>query len=133
MVQKIDFHLHTIASIKDSEFIFSLDWLRNYVEEMELDAIAITNHDLFDKENFEEITVALDKVKVYPGIELTLDVGHVNIIFPIDCIDELLTFSDWLSQIHQTQSDSITCEQYVTNYLVGKKVFTYLNLGRAKE
>ena len=111
MVQKIDFHLHTIASIKDSDFIFSLDWLRNYVGEMELDAIAITNHDLFDKENFEEITVALDKVKVYPGIELTLDVGHVNIVFPIDCIDELLTFSDWLSQIHQTQSDSITCEQ----------------------
>lgn len=28
MVQKIDFHLHTIASIKDSDFIFSLDWLR---------------------------------------------------------------------------------------------------------
>lgn len=81
MVQKIDFHLHTIASIKDSDFIFSLDWLRNYVGEMELDAIAITNHDLFDKENFEEITVALDKVKVYPGIELTLDVGHVNMNF----------------------------------------------------
>ena len=47
MVQKIDFHLHTIASIKDSDFIFSLDWLRNYVGEMELDAIAITNHDFY--------------------------------------------------------------------------------------
>ena len=132
MVQKIDFHLHTIASIKDSDFIFSLDWLRNYVEEMELDAIAITNHDLFDKENFEEITVALDKVKVYPGIELTLDVGHVNIIFPIDCIDELLTFSDWLSQIHQTQSDSITCEQLCDKLPCWEKGIYIFELGKSK-
>ena len=132
MVQKIDFHLHTIASIKDSDFIFSLDWLRNYVEEMELDAIAITNHDLFDKENFEEITVALDKVKVYPGIELALDVGHVNIVFPIDCIDELLTFSEWLSQIHQTQSDSITCEQLCDQLPCWEKGIYIFELGKSK-
>ena len=46
MIKKIDFHIHTVASIKDSAFTFSLKWLKEYVKTTELDAIAITNHDL---------------------------------------------------------------------------------------
>ena len=92
MTKKIDFHIHTISSIKDAEFEFSLEWLKKYIEETDLDAIAITNHDLFEKKNFEEITRNLGEVKVYPGIELTLDIGHVNIVFPVACIDELSNF-----------------------------------------
>ena len=42
MTKKIDFHIHTVSSIKDSDFTFSLDWLKSYVEATELDAIAIT-------------------------------------------------------------------------------------------
>ena len=29
MTKKIDFHIHTISSIKDAEFEFSLEWLKN--------------------------------------------------------------------------------------------------------
>ncbi|HFI2431013.1 TPA: hypothetical protein ACGO1Y_000246 [Streptococcus suis] len=111
MVKRIDFHIHTVPSIKDSYFNFSIEWLKAYVDKTKLDAIAITNHDLFDKDNFEEISEYLPNVKVYPGIELALDIGHVNIVFPCDCIDVLSQFSEWLSNIHQTQSDSITSEQ----------------------
>ena len=111
MVKRIDFHIHTVPSIKDSDFNFSIEWLKAYVDKTKLDAIAITNHDLFDKDNFEEISEYLPNVKVYPGIELALDIGHVNIVFPCDCIDVLSQFSEWLSNIHQTQSDSITSEQ----------------------
>ncbi|WP_029186753.1 hypothetical protein [Streptococcus suis] len=111
MVKRIDFHIHTVPSIKDSYFNFSIEWLKAYVDKTKLDAIAITNHDLFDKNNFEEISEYLPNVKVYPGIELALDIGHVNIVFPCDCIDVLSQFSEWLSNIHQTQSDSITSEQ----------------------
>ncbi|HEM5110381.1 TPA: hypothetical protein U1248_000612 [Streptococcus suis] len=111
MVKRIDFHIHTVPSIKDSDFNFSIEWLKAYVDKTKLDAIAITNHDLFDKNNFEEISEYLPNVKVYPGIELALDIGHVNIVFPCDCIDVLSQFSEWLSNIHQTQSDSITSEQ----------------------
>lgn len=111
MVKRIDFHIHTVPSIKDSHFNFSIEWLKAYVDKTKLDAIAITNHDLFDKNNFEEISEYLPNVKVYPGIELALDIGHVNIVFPSDCIDVLSQFSEWLSNIHQTQSDSITSEQ----------------------
>ncbi|TCD45744.1 hypothetical protein D3X11_05860 [Streptococcus sp. X16XC17] len=132
MTKKIDFHIHTVSSIKDSGVVFSLEWLKKYVEATELDAIAITNHDLFDKKNFEEITVALDEVKVYPGIELALDVGHVNIVFPVTCIDELSVFSDWLFQIHQTQSDSITSEQLCEQLPCWNQGIYIFELGKSK-
>ena len=62
MAKKIDFHIHTVASIKDSDFTFSMEWLKKYIEATELDAIAITNHDLFDKNNFKEISIKIDKI-----------------------------------------------------------------------
>ena len=132
MTKKIDFHIHTISSIKDAEFEFSLEWLKKYIEETDLDAIAITNHDLFEKKNFEEITTNLGEVKVYPGIELTLDIGHVNIVFPVACIDELSDFSDWLSGIHQTQSDSITSEQLCAQLPCWNQGIYIFELGKSK-
>ncbi|MCB5011545.1 hypothetical protein LGW42_01290, partial [Streptococcus mutans] len=81
MVKKIDFHIHTIPSIKDSDFTYSSKWLIDYTEAAELDAIAITNHDLFDKTNYEQVKSDIPNVKVFPGMELTLDAGHVNIVF----------------------------------------------------
>lgn len=97
MVKKIDFHIHTIASSKDYEFTYSSEWLQNYVKEASLDAIAITNHDLFDIENFEKVKKDIPNVSVFPGIELSLEEGHVNIIFSEDNIHNLKNFSDWLS------------------------------------
>ena len=132
MTKKIDFHIHTISSIKDAEFEFSLEWLKKYIEETDLDAIAITNHDLFEKKNFEKITRNLSEVKVYPGIELTLDIGHVNIVFPVACIDELSDFSDWLSGIHQTQSDSITSEQLCAQLPCWDQGIYIFELGKSK-
>ena len=57
MVKKIDFHIHTVASHKDYDFTYSSKWLEKYIQEAELDAIAITNHDLFDHKNFQEVRV----------------------------------------------------------------------------
>ncbi|WP_449455890.1 hypothetical protein [Streptococcus suis] len=132
MTKKIDFHIHTVSSIKDSDFSFSLDWLRRYVENTELDSIAITNHDLFDRDNFDIITQTLTDVKVYPGIELTLDIGHVNIVFPTDCVDELSLFSNWLSQVHQTQTDSITSMQLCEQLPCWNKGIYIYELGKSK-
>ncbi|WP_156019719.1 hypothetical protein [Streptococcus ruminantium] len=132
MAKKIDFHIHTIASIKDSDFTFSLDWLKNYVEATELDAIAITNHDLFDENNFREISEALPDIKIYPGIELALDIGHVNIVFPRDCIGELSSFSQWLSTVHQTNTDRITCEELCDNLSCWNKGIYIFELGKSK-
>ena len=132
MTKKIDFHIHTVSSIKDSDFTFSLDWLKSYVEAAELDAIAITNHDLFDESNFKKISEALSDIKVYPGIELTLDIGHVNIVFPCNCIDDLSSFSQWLSEIHQNQTNSITCEELCEKLHCWNKGIYIFELGKSK-
>ncbi|NMC61185.1 MAG: hypothetical protein GYA51_17655, partial [Candidatus Methanofastidiosa archaeon] len=96
MVKKIDFHIHTVASEKDYDFSYSKKWIQQYVKEAELDAIAITNHDLFDKENFEKVKSDLSSTMVFPGMELSLEEGHVNIVFPEENIPDLLKLSDWL-------------------------------------
>ena len=82
-MKKIDLHIHTVNTQSDPDFIFSLDMLRKYVEEMKLDAIAITNHNLFDLAQFNEITDALAGITVvYPGIEINIGtrLGHLLLI-----------------------------------------------------
>src|SRR5690625_3510313 len=98
MVKRIDFHIHTFSSKKVYEFGFSLEWLRNYVSKAKLDAIAITNHDLFDEENYLEIKRSLKELncKLYPGMELSLEAGHLNIVFDITETENLSSFSSWI-------------------------------------
>ena len=59
-MKKIDFHIHTIPSVRDAHFVFSMDTLTSYVLERKLDAIAITNHDLFDIAQFSQIAEILE-------------------------------------------------------------------------
>ncbi|AUW04597.1 PHP domain-containing protein [Vibrio campbellii] len=78
-MKKIDLHLHTVPTISDADFTFSLPKLCEYISTAKLDAIAITNHDVFDLEQFYEIDRAVDCV-VFPGIEINLDNGHILLI-----------------------------------------------------
>ncbi|MCW6659834.1 hypothetical protein NHG25_05005 [Aerococcaceae bacterium NML191292] len=130
-MKKIDFHIHTVSSIKDSNFEFSMDWLKEYVEQAELDAIAITNHDLFDIDNFNDITRALSPVVVYPGIELALDIGHVNIVLPTKCTDNLVDFSNWLRKIHTDKNQNITCSQLFEKLTCWKEGIYIFELGKS--
>ncbi len=75
-MKKIDLHIHTIATISDSDFIYCMDTLKRYVTEANMDAIAITNHDMFDAEQFRAIYESLP-IAVFPGIEINLDNGHI--------------------------------------------------------
>lgn len=47
-MKKIDLHLHTVSTVSDRNFTFSMERLEWYVSEGNLDAIAITNHNMFD-------------------------------------------------------------------------------------
>lgn len=48
-LKKIDLHIHTISTVSDSKkFLFSMEKLKEYVSTRNLDAIAITNHNIFD-------------------------------------------------------------------------------------
>ena len=53
--QKIDLHIHTVQSVSDHPFDFSIDSLESYVINRKIDCIAITNHNLFDKKQFDMI------------------------------------------------------------------------------
>ena len=77
---KIDFHIHTIPiHDKNEKFIFSLQKLKEYVSIRKINAIAITNHNLFDYANYISIKNSLD-ITVYPGIEVDLENGHMLVI-----------------------------------------------------
>ncbi|HEX7048298.1 MAG TPA: phosphotransferase [Gammaproteobacteria bacterium] len=78
-MKKIDLHMHTKPSVRDADFQFSLPKLSEYVASANLDTIAITNHDLFDRLQFEAIRDELD-ITVFPGIELNLTTGHLLLI-----------------------------------------------------
>jgi ABC-type dipeptide/oligopeptide/nickel transport system ATPase component len=86
-MKKIDFHIHTVATMSDSAFNFDADKLRAYVETCELDAIAITNHNLFDVDQYRAIKSSLS-ISVFPGIEINLEGGHLLLIADADDISE---------------------------------------------
>ena len=55
-MKKLDLHIHTKKTISDvNSFEFSLNKLKQYVNEMKIDAIAITNHNIFDLTQYLEI------------------------------------------------------------------------------
>ena len=78
-MKKVDLHLHTIATQSDARFDFSLNTLKKYVEVAELDCIAITNHNVFDEQQYKEIVENIG-IKVLPGIEVDLEGGHILVL-----------------------------------------------------
>ena len=80
----IDLHIHTVTTPSDSKnFEFDMDVLSQYAIEANLDAIAITNHNVFDRQGYEEVCSALS-IPVFPGIEINVtkpgSFGHVLLI-----------------------------------------------------
>lgn len=54
-MKKIDLHIHTVSTISNKPFVFSLQKLKEYVEKLEINCIVITNHNTFDLEQFNKI------------------------------------------------------------------------------
>ena len=78
-MKKIDLHIHTIPTFSDAPFTFSLEAFKRYVTEARLDAVAVTNHDLFNGAQYKQIQQFLG-IDVFPGIEVNVEKGHVLII-----------------------------------------------------
>ena len=131
MVKKIDFHIHTISSEKDYSFSYSKNWIQQYVKEAELNAIAITNHDLFDEENFEKVKSDLPNTTVFPGMELSLEEGHVNIVFPEEDIPDLLKLSGWLQNKKSGEKSKISVDDYCNNMPSWEKGIYIFELGKS--
>lgn len=122
-MKKIDLHIHTIPTISESDFTFSLDEFKRYVNEAGLDAVAVTNHDCFDIDQFREIERNLDTV-VFPGIEINVEKGHVLIIGSSSELDDFQSKANIVSKNITKIGDHLSVEELIeiyrslSNYLV---------------
>lgn len=85
----MDLHIHTLPSKLDEDFTFDAAALRDHVvKRNHLDIVAVTNHNLFDRRNYEEVRKALpDTVLLLPGIEVSVKDFHVLVIANPNDID----------------------------------------------
>ena len=113
-MKKCDLHIHTIATSSDAAFNFSLETLENYVQKMQLDVIAVTNHNVFEISQYKEIKSRLADVIVLPGIEVDLEGGHILVIGDNDDAS-ICDFKIKCEQIHNlipNEKSDITYEQF---------------------
>lgn len=100
---KIDFHIHTINTEYDNDFSFSQKQLKYYTDSQKINAIAITNHNTFDINQYYEIKNDLIDVQVFPGCELTVhpDKWHLVIITNND-EDSVKLFNERIKSLSST-------------------------------
>src|SRR5690554_1750947 len=87
---KCDFHLHTIATKRDSEFKFTNERFNEYITKSKLDCVAITNHNVFNRDQFDELVRYNPNITILPGIELNVKSGHLIVIANPAIIDEFV-------------------------------------------
>lgn len=108
---KVDFHIHTISTIKDADFDFDIDVLNQYINEMEIDCIAITNHNVFDKKQYEEIRRCVN-AKVFPGMEVDIENSHLLLICNDSCVEELEKASFQLKSLIVDENSYISFDEF---------------------
>lgn len=111
-MKKVDLHIHTSSSNYEREITFSLDKMIEYVNKNKLDIIAITNHNHFNREQYELISNRLD-CTIYPGVEVDIESSHLLVIFPNDKLEELEISCSSLSSRIQSENDSVTFEEFI--------------------
>ncbi len=87
-MKKIDLHIHTIASSQDTQFVFDITKFQKYIDDHSIDVVAVTNHNLFDLQQFQDLTKKLLNVSIFPGIEVDLENGHLLLIGNNDNLDD---------------------------------------------
>ncbi len=108
-MKKIDFHIHTVATVSDHSFVFSMDTLKNYVADMGLECIAITNHNMFDLHQYNEIVKEIP-ITVFPGIEIDVEGSHLLLIGDGNELEDFSAKCKKIFMAIPTANDSITVE-----------------------
>lgn len=104
---KIDFHIHTTRNkYLDTDFEFDENAIKSYVIDNGFEAIAITNHNLFDEKQFKSIADSLKDTNclVFPGIEISLEDGHILVIGE-NCIESIDVLNEISRQIGSHEID----------------------------
>lgn len=87
-MKKIDFHIHTVpVNNKDAHFEFDLGKFQEYINTFSISAVAVTNHNIFDLEQFKEMK-ALQNVIAFPGIEIDFENGQLLLISENENLDD---------------------------------------------
>lgn len=112
-MRKLDLHIHTVSTISDVAFTFSMDILKRYIMERKIDAIAITNHNMFDLEQYRSITLTLSDTIVFPGIEVNIgnNAGHLLIIAKLDDVEDFFHKCQAIQNKIKSENDSIKIEE----------------------
>ena len=111
-MKKIDLHIHTVSTISDRAFTFSLDAFKRYVTDAKLDAVADTNHDIFDGVQFRQIQNELTAT-VFPGIEINVDSGHLLVIARPTDFDDFVSKTGLVTQRIAKIGDSMSVEELI--------------------
>ena len=111
-MKKLDLHIHTIPTISDSPFSFSMNKLKEYVKALSIDGIAITNHNQFDIDQYREIQSELsDRCVTLPGVEISVGsngFGHLICITNEYDVEDFKIRCDHLASMYRTQTDKIS-------------------------
>ena len=113
-MKKIDLHIHTVKTISDADFVFSMEHLCNYVKTMKIDAIAITNHNMFDKKQFLDICSTISSTTVFPGIEINLGInsGHMLVISEASDVDDFDIRCKKVENLIHDNKDSVSLDEF---------------------
>lgn len=109
-MKKIDLHIHTKAADRERSFDFDLSCLQEYVRRQSLDCIAITNHNEFDRAQFEQIQSLLD-VLVLPGIEVDVEGGQILVISEPSRLDAFSSSCESIAALNPNKGDSVSVDK----------------------
>lgn len=114
-MKRCDLHIHTVPSVSDRVFTYDKDVLLDYVTKTELDVIAITNHNLFDYAQFQEIKDSLHQIVVLPGIEVDLEGGHILVITNNDdgTLFDFNAKCEEVEKVIRTKDDDISYDTFI--------------------
>ena len=114
-MKRCDLHIHTVPSVSDRMFIYDKEVLLDYVAKTGLDVIAITNHNLFDYTQFQEIKDALSHIVVLPGIEVDLEGGHILVITNNDdgTLFDFNAKCEEVKKLIKTNDDDISYDTFI--------------------
>jgi ABC-type dipeptide/oligopeptide/nickel transport system ATPase subunit len=112
-VKKIDLHIHTVPTASDSGFVFSMDTLKRYAKQSGLNAIAVTNHNIFDATQFRLIKDEIPIV-VFPGIEINVGSGHLLLISDGNDLTNFDSRCQRISSAIKQATDSVSVPEIVS-------------------
>lgn len=121
-MKRCDLHIHTVPSVSDRVFVYDKRILKDYVEKTGLNVIAITNHNLFDYGQFNEIKSDLPNTIVLPGIEVDLEKGHILVIANNDD----MTLFDFNAKCEEVNKKIQTAKDFLS-YETFTRIFSDLN------